>query len=68
MKDGYIAEALLGNTNSNNWGRGGEGIHYSFNKYCISTVTKLVLKECDHMKECDRCHDWFHKACENFNC
>ena len=37
-KKGYIPEALLGNTNSN-----GREIHNSFDKYCIATVTKLVL-------------------------
>ena len=21
-----------------------------------------------HMKECDRCHNWFHEVCEDFNC
>ena len=20
------------------------------------------------MKECDRCHNWFHEVCEDFNC
>ena len=20
------------------------------------------------MKECDRCHNWFHEDCEDFNC
>ena len=40
----------------------GGKIHYSFNKYCIATVSV------DRMKECDRCDNWFHKICEDFNC
>ena len=39
LQDGYIPENLLSNTNPNNWGE----IYYSFNKYYIATVTKLVL-------------------------
>ena len=61
LKDGYIPEVLLINTNSN-----GGKIHYNFNKYCTATVTNKVSVV--RMKECDRCHNWFHKVCEAFNC
>ena len=61
LNDGYIPEVLLINTNSN-WGK----IHYNFNKYCTATVTNKVSVV--RMKECDRCHNWFHKVCEAFNC
>ena len=40
LRGGYILEVLLSNANPNNWGGGG---FISFKKYCIATVTKLVL-------------------------
>ena len=39
LKDGYFPEALLSNTNPNIWTR----IYYGCKKYCIATVTNLVL-------------------------
>ena len=58
LKGGYIFEALLSNKNPNIW-----GWFFNFKKYCIATVKKL-----DRMKECNRCHNWFHEVCEDCNC
>ena len=55
LKDGYISEALLNNTNPNNPpGGGGELSQFQEILYCHCYKVSVA------MKECDRCHNWFH--------
>ena len=62
LKDGYIPEALLSNTNPNNGG-GEDLLQFQEILYCHCYKVNV-----GRMKECDRCHNWFHKVCEVFNC
>ena len=59
LKGGSIPEALLSNANPNNWGN--------------SLVQEILHCHCykvsvGRMKECNRCHNWFHEVCEDFHC
>ena len=61
LKDGYIPETLLSNTNPNNLGK----ILLRSQEILYCHCYKVSV---GHMKECDRCHNWFHEVCEDFNC
>ena len=61
LKDGYIPETLLSNANPNNWAE----ILLQFQEILYCHRYKVSA---GRMKECDRCHNWFHDVCEDFNC
>ena len=60
LKDGYIPEALLSNANPSNWGE--NLLQFQEILYCHCYKVSV-----GRMKECDRCHNWFHEVCEDFN-